>query len=357
MARQARSEYLDPGSVQIIHSVQRCVRRAYLCGNDEFSGVSYEHRREWIRNRLEFLASVFAIDCLTYTVLSNHLHLVLRSRPDIVREWSDDTVAKRWLRLFPVRRDKNGEPADPEPHEISMITGDATRLAEIRKRLSDISWWMRCTAENIARRSNREDNCTGRFWQGRFSAQLILDDASLLACAAYVDLNPIRAAIAETPETSDFTGAKDRLDDLKQRASGSLETHAWERSRRRSKSGWLSPLEINERMDPVGADLNPTTRRASQKGFLPISLTKYLELLDWTGRTLAKGKRGTIPAHLAPLLERLGIDGSGWCALVKNFGRLFKRAAGTADSLASEALRRGQNYLQAPGVGLISPPG
>ena len=117
MARQARGEYLNPNEVQIVHAVQRCVRRAFLCGQDAFTGQSFEHRRAWIRQRLEFLAGVFAIDCLTYTVLSNHLHVVLRSRPDVVRQWSDRDVAIRWLQLFPQRREKNGQPAEPDEHE------------------------------------------------------------------------------------------------------------------------------------------------------------------------------------------------------------------------------------------------
>ncbi len=272
MPRQARGEYLDPGEVQIVHAVQRCVRRAYLCGVDAVTGKSFEHRRQWIRDRLEFLASVFAVDCLTYTILSNHMHLVLRSRPDIVNEWSDDEVARRWLRLFPKRRDANGDPAEPETHELLAITSDPTRLTDVRQRLSDVSWWMRCTAENIARRSNKEDQCSGRFWEGRYRAQLILDETSLLACAAYVDLNPIRAAMAKTPEESEFTGAKDRIDDLKQRASSTSATQDGERSRRREKSGRMSPLQINERTDVNGPTPNPTDRRASLKGFLPTPL-------------------------------------------------------------------------------------
>ena len=74
MTRQARYEVIDPAEVQVLHCVQRCVRRAFLCGQDPYSGESFEHRRDWIRQRLEFLASVFGVDCLTYTVLSNHLH-------------------------------------------------------------------------------------------------------------------------------------------------------------------------------------------------------------------------------------------------------------------------------------------
>jgi hypothetical protein len=353
--RLARGEYLDPHEVQVVHAIQRCVRRAFLCGNDPFSGQSYEHRRHWIRTRLEFLASVFAIDCLTYTVLSNHLHVVLRSRPDIVQTWSDEDVARRWLRLFPKRKCKDGSPEIPNNAELQMITGDPKRVEELRSRLSDLSWWMRCTAENIARQANREDECTGRFWEGRFRAQLLLDEASLLACVAYVDLNPIRAALAETLETSEFTGAKDRIDDLQERAGGAGNTHAWERSRRRRKSGWMSPLEIDERLDPVGPDPNPTSRRASQKGFLPISLAGYLELLDWTGRQLRATKRGVIPLHLAPILTRLGLDSDDWCHLVGKFGRVFKRVAGTTESLQAEATRRGQQFMHAPGRRLLSP--
>ena len=263
--------------------------------------------------------------------------------------WSDDDVARRWLRLFPKRREKDGSPAEPTEAEIGMIVNDKKMLTERRQRLSDVSWWMRCTAENIARRSNAEDRVTGHFWEGRYRAQLLLDEASLLACAAYVDLNPIRAAMAETPETSDYTGAKQRIDDMSEASEQSRrKSHDWERSRRRQKSGWLSPIEINERDDAIGPDIDTSNRRASRKGFLSISLTAYLELLDWTGREIRSDKRGSIPEHLAPILTRIGLDASGWCDVVKTFGKIFKRAAGTAESLSQEAKRRGQGYLQAP---------
>ena len=73
MARLARREMIDPSEIQVCHAVSRCVRRAFLCGDDPVSGESYEHRRQWIRDRLEFLASVFGIDCLTYAIMSNHI--------------------------------------------------------------------------------------------------------------------------------------------------------------------------------------------------------------------------------------------------------------------------------------------
>jgi len=355
MSRLARSEVIDPNDVQVLHCVQRCVRRAFLCGEDRLTGNSFEHRREWIRRRFEFLSGIFGIDCLTYTVLHNHLHVVLRSRPDVVLTWSDREVAKRWLRLFPRRRNRDGSAAEPTKPEIDMIVNQKEALAERRRRLSDVSWWMRCAAENIARRANREDDCTGRFWEGRFKAQLLLDEASLLACAAYVDLNPIRAALVEKPEQSDFTGAKDRIDDLDQRSDRSRpSTHDWERSRRRRRSGWMSPIEIDQRRDPTGPDVDRSGRRASLKGFLSVSMARYLELLDWTGRQMHREKVGKIPDHLAPILTRIGLDAHGWCDLVKRFSKVFKRAAGAPEALAGEAIRRDQSWLCAPHNPLVS---
>ncbi|MDB4778270.1 hypothetical protein OAG68_02320 [bacterium] len=212
------------------------------------------------------------------------------------------------------------------------------------------------TSEKIARMSNKEDQCSGRFWEGRYKAQLILDEASLLACAMYVDLNPIRAAMAATPESSDYTGAKDRIDDLqskqpnKRKSSKPQLTQNKERTQPCQKSGWMSPLEINEKSDSIGPDASPCGRRASRKGFLSISLARYLELLDWTGRQLRKKKRGAIPNHLAPILTRLGIETKGWCDMISRFGRLFKRVTGTSNSVSQEADRRNQNWLQAPGT-------
>ena len=350
MARLARGEYLDPQAIQIVHVTSRCVRRAFLCGRDPYSGNSYEHRREWIRERLEHLASAFAIDCLTFSIMSNHMHLVLRSRPDIVRGWSDREVVQRWLRICPPRRD--GQAVAPTETEIAMWLNDPRKVAELRIRLSDISWWMRLTAQKIARQANQEDECTGRFWEGRYRAQLLLDEAAILTCAMYVDLNPIRAALAQCLEDSEFTGAHARIDDLKESLNGpptKTSTQSWERSSQQRRSGWLSPVEIAP-SDPLGPDPSPSGRRASSKGFLSLSMARYLELLDWTGRQLQGDKRNAIPPHVAPILQRIGIDSTRWLDLAQDFGRLFKRAAGTAVSLSAEAQRRGQRWLQAPGA-------
>lgn len=351
MARQARSEVIDPRQIQIVHCYGSCVRSAFLCGSDPVTGKSFEHRRDWIRQRLEFLASIYAIDCITYSVMSNHFHSVLRSRPDIVDLWNDKEVARRWLNLCPPRRHKDGSPCKPRKCEIRMLVRDKERIDELRQRLSDISWFMKFTREEIACRSNREDEITGHFWDGRFKSQILLDEASLVACVAYVDLNPVRAAMAETPEQSLYTGVKDRIDDLiaQHPDQTDIDTHAWERDGNGPRSRWLSPIEIDEANDPIGPDPSRTGRRASQKGALPISLTDYLKLIDWSGRQLREGKRGKIPEHLAPILTRLGLSESAWWELISDFESIFKRVAGTPANLKEEALRRGQKWLQAPG--------
>ncbi len=176
MPRAKRSDTFHHSNVAIAHCVQRCVRRAFLAGDDPVSGKSFEYRRDWIRKRLELLAAVFGIDVLSYSVMSNHVHLVLRTRPDVVKSWDDLDVAKRWLRLFPGKRLEEflGEPTK---QDIANLAGNAKRLVELRKRLSDISWFMRSLCEPIARKANQEDKCTGRFWEGRFKAQKILDEA------------------------------------------------------------------------------------------------------------------------------------------------------------------------------------
>ena len=192
-----------------------CVRRAFLCGNDPLSGKNHDHRKQWIRLRLQELASVFSIDICSYVVMSNHLHVVLRVRPDLVEAWSDEEVALRWRLLYPPRDEATGRAVEPEQHDLNRITSDPTRVAQLRSRLTSLSWFMRCLNEPIARAANREDNCTGRFWEGRFRSVALLDEAAILACSVYVDLNPIRAGIAETPEESVNTSAFDRIQSLR----------------------------------------------------------------------------------------------------------------------------------------------
>ena len=124
MARAARADEFDPSTIGVYHCTNRCVRQAFLCGDDPLTGVNYEHRRGWIEKRLEFLAGFFAIDVAGYAILSNHFHVILRNRPDVVETWSDGEVARRWLMLCPIRKNKDGTPEVPKDSEIGSIIND-----------------------------------------------------------------------------------------------------------------------------------------------------------------------------------------------------------------------------------------
>jgi REP element-mobilizing transposase RayT len=349
----------------IVHVMNRAVRRCFLMGLDEFSGRNYDYRKDWIELRIEHLAKYFSIDVLAYSILSNHFHLVLRQRPDVVKQWDDTEVARRWLMICPKKKNKDGSPMEPTEPQLNSIRNDAAKVAEIRSRLSDISWWMRLMCQTIAQRINFEDQATGKVWESRFRAVRLLDESALLACSAYVDLNPIRAAIAQTLEQSDFTSVQRRIQALKQRVeaeclnsasamdsdstvaeltcgSSSVDTtlanqfaetasaaQAKEKAAQlRDRS--LSPIHLDELRDALQIQPSTTGYRCSDRGFLNMSSEDYIELLDWTARSIAPGKRGSTPIDAPPIFERLGlgISAGTWCELVANFGKLFKIVAG-----------------------------
>ena len=359
MGRLSRAESCPDDEISVVHCINRCVRRGFLCGKDSVSGKNFEHRREWIRGRFEFLAGQMAVEVLGYAVLSNHFHIVLRNRPDVVAEWSDDEVALRWWNLCPGRRNKDKTPAKPTQLELNAVKGDKEKLKEYRKRLSSVSWFMRFVAEHIAKRANEEDECTGRFWEGRFKCQPLLDDAAILACMQYVDLNPIRAKIAKTVEGSDFTSGQDRLADLKdgvsgdgiqvsgREALGSLPAadnrDAFDRQcEHGERAGWLTPISLEPPRQAVR--YRKSKRRTSNKGCLNLSLVEYLQLLDWTGRQIRRdGKSGTIPSDLLSIFERVGVSSELWVECVKRFGKWHGSGVGRTSSLKQHAERTGRN--------------
>jgi len=202
-----RSKYVKEGQEGVYHCFSRCVRRAFLCGYDTLTQRDFSHRKTWLVDRLRHLAAIFAIEVCAYAIMENHYHTVLRTRPDIVATWSDWDVAFRWLTLFPLK-DATVPPAD---EQIRALADCPERIAQLRKRLCSLSWFMGRLNEFIARAANKEDSVKGRFWESRFKCQNLLDDAAIAACMVYVDLNPIRAALAATPEESNFTSIQQRI--------------------------------------------------------------------------------------------------------------------------------------------------
>ena len=145
---QARSHIVSKGQQAMFHCVTRCVRRAWLCGIDPLTGADHEQRKQAVEARIRQLGEIFAVGIYAYAVMSNHLHVVLAVEPEAAAHWSDDQVAERWLRLFPVR--------DAERYEARRSTLLAT-IDRYRERLTDLSWFMKCLDEHIARRANAED--------------------------------------------------------------------------------------------------------------------------------------------------------------------------------------------------------
>ena len=348
MPGRARKDYFDQNEVGIYHCYNRCTRAAFLCGQDSESGEDYSHRKEWVRRRLEALASIFAIDVATHSAMDNHLHVVIRNRPDVVESWTDEQAVRRWLRLDAKRL----ELREVDEKQVEAILKDPEQVAACRRKLSSISEFMRMLDEPIAREANREDGARGHFWEERFKCQRLLDEASLLACSLYVDLNPIRAMLAETPEQSQYTSAYDRIQDLQAVASDqpvaspTEEDGTTAEAATHAQAGWLAP--VDEAGD--GYDGAARGRRASDKGLLPLSLPKYLEFLDWTGRQLVPGKAGAIPAHLAPILERLGVRADRWIETVTKFGRSFGHVVGRAAAVAAHAAKLGRRFWRGIGA-------
>ncbi len=341
MTRVARVELFAPEEIATVHVISRVVRRCFLFGDDPVSSKNFDHRKVWIENRLRFLAASFGIDLLGFSILSNHFHLVLRSRPDVVATWSDSEVARRWFTLCPPRKKKDGSPEEPSESELNLIRNNPVRLANTRTRLSDIGWWMRLLCQHIAVRANREDGEVGKFFQSRYRAILLCDDEALLACSVYVDLNPIRAKLAETIETSDFTSAQRRIEALTESANQDVSTENV--SAGSAPDGFLSPLSIDELRDDIGANPSATGLRCSDKGFLSIGTVDYLKLLDWTARQVVPGKRGSTPESVPGILERLSLDPKTWLVLVTRFGKLFNNVAGrprVIDSVRSRLQHR-----------------
>lgn len=305
-----RSHIAPPDTAGTFHCVQRCVRRAFLCGIDSYTGRSFEHRKAWIETRIHLVAECFAVSVHAYAVMSNHLHLVLDISPDTAAAWSDDEVAARWVRLFPPREDSHAAIM----LKRTRLLADPTRLLLVRRRLCSLSWLMRCLVEPIARRANLEDGCKGRFWEGRYKCQALCDERSVLAAMAYVDLNPIRAGIAERLDVSAHTSVASRI-----------------------QAAASDPALLARPLAPIAGAPHPS---------FDLTVADYLHVLEWTGRTLAPGKRGRIEEQAPVALCIIDRDSARWAKRVAGFGSGWARAAGSAQDLIALAERLGQRWMK-----------
>ena len=300
------------------HCVSRCVRRAFLCGEDRYTGKSYDHRRAFIEEELLRLGLVFYLEVVVYSVMSNHYHVVLFIDQAAQKKANAKDIVTRWHQLHkgnPVSvKYLDGEHL--EPHEVEQLN---TYIDRWREQLASISWYMRVLNEKVARMANIEDDVTGRFWEGRFKCQALLDEQALLSCMAYVDLNPVRADMASTPEQSDHTSIKRRVEHWKANAD---QPNKPKTQAAREKS--LQPDDLH----PFAGNL----RESMPKGII-FNFVDYLQLVDWTGRQIREDKVGSIYSSEEPILKRLSISPEHWVYLCTHFESRFKGLVGTAHSL------------------------
>jgi hypothetical protein len=231
--------------------------------------------------------------------MSNHYHVVVRIDAQRALSWSEEEVAARWGRLFRIPAGGVG----------------AENLTKWRGRLCSISWYMRCINEPLARWANREDDCAGRFWQGRFKSQALLDDLALLKCMTYVDLNPVRAGIASTPLDSAHTSVRARM------------------------TG-------NAKHLVQFSDLSASPSRP-----IKLSARQYFNLLDWTGRTIRADKRGFIAPDIPSAVGILRQDAKQWSREIKHYGKWYYRAVGACDALERYSKHLGVQWLKGAKMG------
>jgi len=321
------------------HCVTRSVRKMFLCGYDEHTGCDYEYRRQWIVDRINLLSQIFSVDVCAYAIMNNHYHIVLHVDYEQSLTWDAKSVVQRWWRIFPPKMLQEETDDDIIAFHLDRLAADEEKVQMWRDRLADLSWFMRCLNEHISRRANREDNCTGHFWEERFKSQILLDTAALVTCMAYVDLNPIRAKMAETPETSDYTSIKNRIDRSKLNQQHDFEN---------TKPDLPTMPEL---MPFANSQQDSLTRCQQHSGeiCLPIAQSDYFKLVDWTGRKIKEGKRGAIPNDLSPILKRLEIKEDQWVDGVQHYGRRFYKVVGVMRNMIDETLKQGRCWFKGQG--------
>ncbi len=256
--------------------------------------------------------------------MSNHCHTILKINAPLAQSWSDEEVIQRCEQLFLI-------PTLVERYLNGLCHSDAEKnkaketISLFRERLMDISWFMRCLNEYIARKANVEDQCTGRFWEGRFKSQALLDEQAILSCMVYVDLNLIRAELCDTLDQSDYTSIQQRIEEF---------------NAKKISSNTPAPRTSSE------IKLATFTGNSLNENGIAFSLTDYLELADWTGQIVREDKRGYIKPTTPGILQKLQLDEQTWMDTVQGFSKGFYSFIGPEQQLKSLCQKQNRHWVR-----------
>ncbi len=293
-----RNKLVDPSVTRFYHCISRCVRQAALLTDG--TGRIRADRKEWIQSRLKFLNDIFAISVSNFAILDNHLHCVLRLDGEVADNWSSHEVVRRWFQLFPPNKRKIAVFGSLEQF-LAFQGQDLARVNELRGRLKDLGWFMKSLKEPLSRLCNMEDGCKGAFLDARYKSIGIIDNESLIAVCAYVDLNVFAAGMSDTPENSPHTSLNERVSHLREHATracrnGVQISDPTDMDVDFEQDHWLIPIE-----DRRGTG-------AEREGlFEGLSVVNYLKLIDEAARK-PRANKVNLSREVAGIIERLGFS-------------------------------------------------